>query len=135
MALADDMLIVAVPGVRVIPVVVPRFHAVAPDPRIFQVPVPIFNALVLEFALLKRPVVTLNPLASKVPFVNVKVYVTVARIRLLLNCQVPPTPSKVKGKSVVILLVLIVLVPEVAENVVALAPAVHVMVEGNVKLP
>ena len=129
------MLIVAVPGVRVIPVVVPRFQAVAPDPRMFQVPLPKFNALVFELALLKSPDVMLYPLRFNVPFVKVTLSVTVVIDMLLFNCQVPPTPSKVMGKSVVTPLVLIVLIPEVAANVVALPLLAHVVVGDSVRLP
>lgn len=129
------MLIVAVPGVRVIPVVVPRFQAVAPDPRMFQVPLPKFNALVFELALLKSPDVTLYPLASNVPVVIVKVFVIVAIVKLPTSCQVPPAPLNVNGKSVVIPLVVINLVPEVAANVLALLPLEHVIVDDRVRSP
>jgi hypothetical protein len=135
LALADDISIVAVPGVRVIPVVVPRFHAVAPDPSIFQVPLPRFNALVFELALLKRPIVTLYPFVLNVPVVIVKVFVTVAIVKLPTSCQVPPAPLNVNGKSVVIPLVVISLVPEVAANVLALLPVAHVIVDDRVRSP
>ena len=55
-------------------------------------------------------------LASIVPAVNVTVLVD-PKVILSCNCQVPPTPSKVNGKSRVTPLVVIVFVPDVAANV------------------
>ena len=56
-------------------------------------------------------------------------------VMLPTNCQVPPTPLNVIGKSVVTPLVVIVLVPDVAANVVTEVLPVHVIVGDSVRLP
>ena len=71
------------------------------------------------------------------PLVRVSVLaVPEVRSKVSANCQVPPTPSKVMGLSMIFPALVMVLVPEVAPNVMAVAlPAGIVMPETSVRLP
>ena len=124
----------ALPRLKVSPVVVAVVQMVPLFPVNVHVPEPIVMVRVLEFEEENKPAVKFLPLASKVPLVRVTVRVEPTTISSA-NCQVPPTPLKVIGKSSVLPLLVMVLVPEVAAKVVALAPAVKVMPEETVKLP
>jgi hypothetical protein len=77
------MVIVEVLGLRVSPVVVAVFHAVAPEPEIVQVPLPMLKVRVLLLFEEKKPVVTL-----KFAVVNVPALAVVPPITTLLS--VPP---------------------------------------------
>lgn len=81
------------------------------------------------------PTVRLKPLRSMVPLVWVNVRVEPI-VKASSRRNVPPTPSKVRGKSSVLPLVLMVRgVPEVEAKVCGLAPAVTVMPVENVTSP
>ena len=73
--------------------------------------------------------------ALKVPFVSVSVLVT-PNNTLPFATNVPPVPLIVNGKSIVLLLYVILSVPDVAASVVTAVPAVKVPPDtGNVRLP
>lgn len=91
-------------------------------PVMFQVPAAYVNVRVPEPVAEKMPTENVLPFMSKVPAVNVNVRV-VPSVRLSASWNVPPAPLIVMGKSSVpAALVVSVLVPDVAANVVALDP-------------
>ena len=100
-----------------------------------------FPPLILDFivrmlALLEEnsPTVSCLPFKSRVPFVRFRVLVE-AIVRSSANCQVPPTPSKVKGLSYVFPLVVMTFVPEVALNCVMNVVDGMVIVGDQIKFP
>ena len=117
------------------PVVVAVVQRVAvPVPVIVHVPTPMVTVRVLELEEENNPMLKFFPLASRVPLVRVTVLV-LPTVRLSANWKVPPTPSKVRGKSSVTALLVMLCVPEVAPKVVALAPAVKAIPLAMVRLP
>ena len=102
-----------------------------------HVPLPIVKVLVLEFDEERLPIFTFLLLASKVPLVRVKALLVVVAISSAsANCQVPPTPLKVSGLSIIFPLLVMVLVPDVAANVMAVAlPVAMVIPEASVSEP
>ncbi len=81
----------------------------------------------------KEPIVTPKLLALNVPFVSVKA--RAAMLSASVTCHAPPAPLKISGKSSVLPALVMLLVPLVAPNVVALAPAVTVIPDAIVRLP
>ena len=127
------ILMVLVLPFKVSPVAVAIFHIV-PVPERVHVPLPMVIVLVLLFDELNRPIVKFLLLAVRVPLVKVTVLVE-PTIAASPKLNVPPTPLKVTGKSIVWPLLVIVCVPEVAPKVMALAPAVKVIPDARVKFP
>jgi hypothetical protein len=99
-----------------------------------QIPDPIVITLVFELEEEKRPIEKFLLLASIVPLVRVTVLV-LPTTALSASCHVPPTPLNVSGLSMVTELEVMVLVPDVADIVMALAPPVTVIPVPIVKLP
>jgi hypothetical protein len=99
---------VEVLGLRVRPVVVAVFHAVAPLPDIVQVPLPIFKVRVLLLLEVKKPAVTLKFAAVNVPSVRVSVLAD-PNVIASASVTVIPEPLIVASPSV---LPLLVTVPE-----------------------
>ena len=136
LALADVILMVPVPVPAV--VVKPEANSKKAIPLPGQVSVPPLKVrflVPLKPAVYSLPTVRLNPLRSIVPLVCVN-----ARVEPIVSAsskrKVPPTPSKVSGKSRVLPLVLIVRgVPLVEANVLELTPALNVMPVDRVRSP
>ena len=110
-------------------------HAV-PVLVMVQVPEPMVSVLV-PLPKASVPTLTFLLLASKVPLVRVKALLVVVAISSAsANCQVPPTPLKVSGLSIIFPLLVMVLVPDVAANVMAVAlPVAMVIPEASVSEP
>lgn len=94
----------------------------------------IVRTRVLLFEDENMPVVRVFAFRSSVPLVSAVVLVAPS-VNASCNCHVPPTPLNVIGRSIVRPLVVMVLTPDVAANVVAFAPADRVMPDDKVRFP
>ena len=91
-------------------------------------------ARTLDSAELNVPNVQTLPLRSKVPLVRNKARVEPSVIASA-SCHVPPTPLNVTGKSIVLPLLVMVLVPDVEVKVMVLLPAPTVIPDARVSEP
>ena len=134
LAVALFMVMVEPDALTVALVDVAIVHAEAPLPKTTTDAPVIVRTRALLFEDENIPVVSVLPFRSSVPLVSVNVLVEPS-VRASCACHDPPTPLNVTGKSKATPLVVMVLTPEVAANVVAFVPADMVIPDDTKRFP